>query len=220
MDAVDLTYRERLMGALVVVLALAILIVEGWPAASPSPPADLFRDRPGERIQVRDIQPTSQSQEKNPPPPAPLPPVVVPDEVLVEEELEFGEAELRVDTPEDDARLQDGTDQATAARQPDTGARLLRNVQPTYPAAARKDEVRARIQIEVRVGPQGRVQAATVRRRWRLREDGSAEPVERLGYGLEQAALAAAQRSLFRPARSGGEPVATRTVLTFTFGQE
>ncbi|MFB6247343.1 MAG: energy transducer TonB [Salinibacter sp.] len=220
MNADDLTYHERLMGAFVLVLALVILIVQGWPVPPPSPPADLFRDRPSERIQVRDIQPTSQSQEKNPPPPAPLPPVVVPDEVLVKEDVTFGEAQLPVDTPEDDARLQDGADQASAARQPDTGARLLRNVQPTYPAAAQEDGVRARIQVEVRIGTQGRVQTATVRRRWRLQEDGSAEPVEQLGYGLEEAALAAAKRSLFRPATNGGTPVKTSKVLTFTFGQE
>ena len=220
MASFDLTYHERVMGALVVVLALALLVVRGWPVDTPSPAADLFRDRPDDRIQVRDIRPTSQSQERNPPPPAPLPPVVVPDEVLVKEELEFGDAELRVDTPEDDARLQAGAEQATAARQPDTGARLLKNVQPTYPSAARDDEVRARIQVEVQIGTQGRVQSATVRRRWRLREDGVAEPVDRLGYGLEEAALAAAQRSLFRPATHQGTPVVSRKVLTFTFGRE
>jgi len=220
MTTADLTYRERLLWALVAVLALAILIVQGWPVGAPSAPTELFRDRPDDRIQVRDVQPTSQSQEKTPPPPAPLPPVVVPDEVLVKEELEFGEAQLPVDRPEDDARLQEGADQATAARQPDTGARLLRNVQPTYPTSAREDEVRARIQVEVQIDPQGRVQSATVRRRWRVREDGSVEPVEQLGYGLEEAALTAAERSLFRPARSSGTPVATRKVLTFTFGRE
>lgn len=220
MDSFDPTYHERLMGALVVVLVLALLVVRGWPVGAPSPPTDLFRDRPDDRIQVRDIQPTSQSQERNPPPPAPLPPVVVPDEVLVEEELDFGESELRVDTPDDDARLQDGTDRPTAARSPDADARLLKNVQPTYPAAARDDEVRARIQVEVQIGTQGRVQSATVRRRWRLREDGVAEPVDRLGYGLEEAALAAAERSLFRPATNGGTPVVSRKILTFTFGRE
>jgi hypothetical protein len=220
MHALDLTYRERVMGALVLVLALALLVVRGWPGGGSSAPAELFRDRPDDRIQIREIQPTSQSQEKNPPPPAPLPPVVVPDEVLVKEELDFGESALRVETPEDDARLQDGADRAPTARQPDSGARLLKNVQPTYPAAARDDEVRARIQVEVEIGTTGRVQSATVRRRWRLHEDGSAEPVDQLGYGLEEAALAAAERSLFRPATSGGTPVVSRKVLTFTFGRE
>jgi protein TonB len=42
--------------------------------------------------------------------------------------------------------------------------------------------------------------------------------VPSLGYGLEESALDAASRSLFRPAEQNGEPVATRTTITFTFG--
>jgi len=215
------SYRERLLGALVGVLALTLVLVRSWPAPTEEAPST-FRDRPAERIQVREVQPTSQSQERTPPPPAPLPPVVVPDEVLVTEEIDFGEAELQVDVPdpEDDAQLRDGAEQATAARTPDTGARLLRNVQPTYPTAAQEEDVRARIKVAVEVDPEGRVQSATIQQRWRLHPDGSSEIVEELEYGLEEAALVAARRSLFRPARHRGEPVATRTVLTFTFGRE
>jgi outer membrane biosynthesis protein TonB len=138
----------------------------------------------------------------------------------VETELEFGESELQVEMPEDDAELQEGADQATAARTPDTGARLLKNVQPTYPSAARQEDVRARIKVEVRITETGHVEEATIRRRWRVLADGSSRPVQTLGYGLEEAAIAAAQRSLFRPAQASGQPVATRTVLTFTFGRD
>lgn len=220
MRSIDPSYLERLLGALALVLVLAIALVRGWPLPSPSEDNRPFRDRPPERIQMRDVQPTSQSPEKNPPPPAPLPPVVVPDEVLVKEELDFGESQLRVETTGDDARLRDGSDRATASRQPDTGARLLKNVQPTYPRDARRAEVRARIEVEVEVGESGRVRSATIRRRWRLRPDGSVEPVDELGHGLEEAALAAARRSLFRPAQYRGEPVVSRKTLTFTFGRE
>lgn len=213
------SYHERLLGALAAVLALAIALVRGWPAAPDAPPS-LFRDRPSEAIQVREVQPTSQSREQTPPPPAPLPPVVVPDEVLVKTELEFGEAELQVEIPEDDAQLREGADQATAARSPDTGARLLRNVQPTYPAAAQDEDIRARIEVEVKIGTKGHVRSATIRKRWRLRPNGSPRRVAELGYGLEDAALAAARRSLFQPARHRGKPVPTRTILTFTFGPE
>ncbi len=212
------SYYRRVMGAIIGVLLLAIALVRWWPTPSPSSPSEVFRDRASDRITLRDVQPTSQSQEKNPPPPAPLPPVVVPNDVLVEEEIDIGDAKLRVDVPEDDEKLQDGADQATAARQPDTDARLLRNVQPNYPSAARDDEVRARVEVELQITKDGRVQEATIRRRWLLSKEGTPRPVSELGYGLEEAALTAARRSLFRPARADGRKVPTRKVITFTFG--
>lgn len=215
-----LSYHLRVMGTAAVVLLFAIGLVRWWPTWSSPNDTIRYRDRPTERIQVREITPTTQSQELKPPPPAPLPPVVVPNDVLVEQTIEIGESSLQIKTPGEDERLQDGTSTTpTAARQPDTDARLLRNVQPNYPAAARKDEVWARIEVEVKISQSGRVTEATVRRRWLLSEGGSARAVSKLGYGLEEAALSAAQRSLFRPARANGQPVPTRKVITFTFGR-
>jgi outer membrane biosynthesis protein TonB len=206
------------MGAMVAVLTLAVVLVRWWPAGPASAVEGPFRDRGTERISIQEVQPTSQSKAKKPPPPAPLPPVVVPNDVLVEQTVEIGEAELRVETPKDDEVRQEGADRATAARQPDVDARLLRNVQPNYPQAARDDEVRARVEVEIKIDEAGRVEDAHVRRRWRLSGNGTAQPVSHLGYGLEDAALTAARRSRFRPARADGRPVSTRKVITFTFG--
>lgn len=211
-------YYRRTLTALAVVLTVAIALVRWWPTWNGEPNTDLFHDEPSDRIQIQDIQPTSQSQEKTPAPPAPVPPVVVPNEVLIKEELEFGEAELQVERPEDDDKLREGSDQPIAARQPHTEARLLKNVQPNYPEAARDDEVRARITVEVHIGEDGTVRNASIKERWRLLPDGSSQPVTTLGYGLEEAALTAAQRSLFRPAENRGTPVETRKLVTFTFG--
>ncbi|HKL88690.1 MAG TPA: hypothetical protein VJ884_06760 [Salinibacter sp.] len=220
MERPRLSYHLRVMGAAAVVLLLTIGLVRWWPTW-PLPDNPIrYRDRPTERIQIREITPTNQSQEQNPPPPAPLPPIVVPNDVIIEKTIEIGESSLQIQTPGEDERRQEGTSTApTAARQPDTDARLLRNVQPNYPAAARNDEVRARIEIEVKIAKNGRVTEATVRRRWLLSEGGTARAVPELGHGLEEAALAAAQRSLFRPARANGQPVPTRKIITFTFGR-
>lgn len=216
----SLSYYQRVMVAMVAVLALVTALVRWWPVDTDTQVEGPFRDRGTDRISVQEVQPTSQSEEKNPPPPAPLPPVVVPDEVLVKQDIEIGESELEVETPEDDERLQEGADQATAARQPDTDARLLRNVQPDHPAAALDNGVKARVEVEVQITETGQVKDARIRRRWRLSDDGNATPVSNLDYGLEEAALSAARRSLFRPARADGRPVATRKVMTFTFGRD
>jgi outer membrane biosynthesis protein TonB len=215
----DAAYRQRLLGAVVCVLVACLLLVHGWPVPTNSESSELpFSSTGQEVIDIEEIIPTRQSQELRPPPPAPLPPVVVPNDRLIEVEVELGSSALQIETPGEDARKQEGTaDPVAAARVPDTGARLLRAVQPGYPSAARDAGLRARVVVEVYVDKQGRVETATIKDRWRL-DAGGAHPVAELGYGVEEAALTAARRSLFRPARANGQPVATRTTLTFTFG--
>jgi len=196
----DHEYRRRFLGALVFVLALGIAFVRWWPTSTPSLPDGPFRERGPERIQVNEIQPTTQSRAQTPPPPAPAPPEVVPNDVVIEEKIEFGDGTLALDDPEDDLRLQEGSSEVTtAARRPDTDARLFRAVQPDYPSAAREQSVRARIQVSVQVSTAGHVERATVLKRWRIRDGGRAHRVARLEHGLEEAALAAARRSRFRP---------------------
>lgn len=210
-------YRLMVMGSMVVVLLLAVLLVTFWPAASGD--GDLpFSDTAAEFVQIDEIQPTSHSQELAPPPPAPLPPVVRPVDEIIETQFDAS-GPLMVDNPGDDARQSDGASQAVAARLPDVGARLLRAVQPQYPSAAKQSGLKARVVVEVAVNDQGRVTEASVVERVRLGEGERPQAVGQLGYGIEQAALRAARRSLFRPAEKGGRPVSTRTQLTFTFGQ-
>jgi len=215
----DQTYRRRFLASLAVVLGLGIGLVRWWPAPTPSGPEGPFGERGPERIQVNEIQPTTQSRERTPPPPAPVPPVVVPNDVVIEEEIEFGEGTLAIEDPGDDDRLQEGNSETTtAARRPDTNARLFRAVQPDYPSSARDQRVRARVRVAVHVSKTGRVTEATVLKRWRLSERGEAHPVARLKHGLEEAALVAARRSRFRPAQHDGTPVASQTTITYEFG--
>jgi len=129
-----LSYHLRVMGATAVVLLLAIGLVEWWPTWSALDSPVRYHDRPTERIQVQEITPTSQSQELNPPPPAPLPPIVVPNDVIVKEEVEIGESSLQIETPGEDERLQEGASTApTAARQPDTDGSPARHRRPPAP---------------------------------------------------------------------------------------
>jgi len=212
-------YRRRLLGALVLVLGLVIALVQWWPAPTPAGPEGPFGEQGPERIQVNEIQPTAQSRERTPPPPAPLPPVVVPNDVVIEEKIEFGEGTLAIEDPGDDERFQEGNSETTtAARRPDTNARLFRAVQPDYPSSAREDHVRARVRVSVLVSKTGQVKEATVLKRWRLSDGGRARLVADLEYGLEEAALVAARRSRFRPAQHNGTPVASQTTITFEFG--
>lgn len=213
------TYRSRLLTSLAVVLGLSIALVRWWPAPTPTAPEGPFGEREPERIQVNEVQPTAQSRQKVPPPPAPVPPEVVPNDVVIEEEIEFEDGTLALEDPSDDEELQEGTsDATTATRRPDTNARLFRAVQPEYPSAARDESIRARVRVSVEVSKTGAVEEATILKRWRLSDGKQARPVPRLDHGLEEAALVAARRSRFRPAENNGTPVASQTTLTFEFG--
>ena len=70
------------------------------------------------------------------------------------------------------------------------------------------------------VDEKGRVEATKVLERFLLgsKKDDPKRAVTLLGYGLEEAALSAAGRWLFRPARKNGTAVRSYHALTFRFG--
>lgn len=206
------------MASLALTLLLLIVLVRFWPTFDASPDV-VYSDAGREAIQIEEIQPTSQSRERRPPPPAPIPPVVVPNDVIIETEpLDFTDSDLPIDDPGEDALEQEGTDEASAALQPDQNARLLRYVEPEYTRAARRRDVRAEVVVEVQVDAEGKVQSASIVERKLLNDDGQSDrTVDELGYGLEEAALSAARACLFRPARADGQPVPTHTTLTIRF---
>ncbi|PEN13754.1 energy transducer TonB [Longibacter salinarum] len=212
------SYRLHILGSTTGVLIVMTALVWWWPTFVSVPSELPYRDQATDFVQIEEIQPTNHSQDLKPPPPAPLPPIVVPQDIIVEVEFD-GSSNLVIDEPGEDATIQEGATGPTAARSTSVSARLFRTVQPEYPASARKADVRARVVVEVDVNEQGRVTDATVLRRERV--NGSrTKLVSSLGYGIEESALSAARRSVFRPAQDNGEPVPTRTTITFTFGEE
>ena len=216
------TFRLRLSATLAASLALVLALVLAWPAPTPGQPGPLVFDaRAAEAVEVQEIQPTRQAR-RRPPPPAPLPPVVVPDDVVIEPEpITFVDANRLPldDAPGPDDAAREGATEGTArAARPDTDPRLLLSAVARTTPAARDAGVRARVEVAVTVDAQGRVTEAEVCARWLLGADGEpVRTVETLGYGLEEAALHAARRSRFRPARVGDEPVTARTTLTIRF---
>jgi periplasmic protein TonB len=75
--------------------------------------------------------------------------------------------------------------------------------QPAYTAPARQAEIEGVVKIEVTVDDTGRVTAARV--------------VTPLGYGLDEAATAAAKHWMFEPATKCGRPVMGTATLPFRF---
>ena len=86
----------------------------------------------------------------------------------------------------------------------DAPPRPLVAIRPTYPQESKKRGEQGRVLVEVRINARGRVDAATV--------------VESSGFAaLDAAALKAVRAAKFRPARSGGRPIADTRRMPIEF---
>jgi len=86
----------------------------------------------------------------------------------------------------------------------DSPPELLREVEPKYPESARDAEAEGDVLVEVTIDENGRVVSARVM---------DSDTIE----ALENAALEAAYKFLFKPARQGDVPVRCRVVIPFRF---
>lgn len=215
-------YPVRAMACLAASLALVVALVRWWPAAPPSrTEARIVEAREPEMVLLEEVVPTRQTLSLRPPPPAPLPPVVVPDDVILDEPpldlsdnptptLEFGDAPM----------LREGSDEGTAPAVAESyvGPKAVRLAEPEYPREAERRRIKAEVVIEVLVDARGRVQGIEIVDRYLLGDANERTRVAEIGYGIEAAARAAAQRWLFRPARRNGQAVEAHSTVAFSFG--
>ncbi|MBN8588572.1 MAG: hypothetical protein J0L94_09650 [Rhodothermia bacterium] len=106
--------------------------------------------------------------------------------------------------------------------QPDVriAPKLVRIVTPEYTEAARSKRILAKVSVEVTIDEAGKVTIARILKRWLLDKKGTETPIERLEYGLEDAAMNAATRHLFRPAKLNGKAIPSTYILDMQFGVE
>ncbi|GIV59910.1 energy transducer TonB [Rhodocaloribacter litoris] len=216
-------YVLRMMATLALSLAVVTAAVRWWPPPGAAEPPEIVYDPRGQELIVMEEIVQTQQRLRRPPPPAPLVPVVVPDEVVLDEyDLEVRDSYLPVDTPGDDAEQVEGDPEGTRATavSATVGPKPVRIVEPEYTREARRKKVRAEVVVEVLVNERGRVEQARIVERYLLgdRPEDPKQPVPRLGYGLEEAALAAAEGWMFRPARQNGKPVSSLFTFTLSFG--
>jgi TonB family protein len=94
------------------------------------------------------------------------------------------------------ARVADADEPAVPESLVTSRARLVSQVMPPYPSAARNLQIEADVGLEIVVDTAGVVADARV--------------VRHAGYGMDEAALAAVRRALFVAARRDGRPVRVR----------
>ena len=213
-------YPTRILASAAGTLLILVLAVRLWPIGQVYDPLHLvYRALEPDVIVLDDIQPTRQLR-RPPPPPAPLPPVIMPEDRILEDPPTFDADFLPLDNalPPDNAVAEESSE-AQQVRRADSGPKPVRIAEPEYPRAARRRNIRAEVEIRVDIDRQGRVIAHEVTSRYLLGEDGSTrEPVTALGFGLEEAAVSAARRWLFRPARKEGQTVRSQYALSVKFG--
>jgi len=218
-------YRNRLLVTTVVSL-LGMIALFRWFPTFPERTADdgeLFDARGEKVVTVEMIEPTRQARQ-TPPPPVPLPPIEVPNDVVLDDTpIEFDPEINIVPGPSGDgdgiAGVGDGQGTGPSfIAQADEAPKPIRFVEPEYSREARRKKIRARISVEVRVDKEGRVMESRIVDRFLLDDNRDWMPVEELGFGVEDAVLAAADRWRFVPATHGGQLVESLSTLEFTIG--
>ena len=227
----------RGLGCLVASLVLVIGLFRFWPVPEPTEQDDgrLVEVQQDETIEIELIEPTRQNYAIPPAPPPPpqevlLPPVEVPDTEIIEETVDELVVDLPVRDPVPNAppappspqgppgQPATGPPEPTLVQSPDRSPVTIRFSQPTYPDAARREGIRARVRVEVLVDERGRVMETRIAERILIGNNEREERVSSLPYGLDSAALEAARRSQFRPARHNGQAVRSYTTITCNFG--
>ena len=215
------SHAEHVMACMAASLLILVLAVRYWPVPSDATPHDMAFLAPGpETIQFETVVPTAQRRQP-PPPPAPLPPVIVPDDQIIEEELTLDGDFLPLEDPGLAHEVTPGDPIGAPVSGPraETAAKAIRIVEPEYPRAAKRRKIRAEVVVNVVVDRQGRVETPTIVQRFLLGAlDEPKQPVGQLGFGLEEAAISAAGRWLFQPARKDGAAVRSQHKLSFKFG--
>lgn len=211
------SYSMRLFASIIAAQVLILLCIKLWPVTSEPKPLDIIYSRP-EVIQMEEIVSTNQTR-RAPPPPAPLPPVIAPDDTILEEDILLDLDPLALTDPSmDDMPTEPEGDPSTGIAATEA-PRAIRIVTPEYTRSARRRNIHAEIIVSVVVDRRGRVQSPQIIERYILNEkDNTRTLVSALGHGLEEAALSAAMRYLFRPARKDGATVESNQKLTFKFG--
>ena len=214
----ELEHEHRFMMALICAQLIMLLIIKSWPAYPDKPKEynDTFTD---EVIYVENAIITKQTSAPAAPP-KPRIPVPVPNDVVIEEEIDFPDFDDIL--TKYDADGEDGFSEAEGEGEfvgsPERPAGLVRIVEPTVPDAAKRAEIKVRVLVTFLVDTRGEVEDYYISEIRLYNEDGSFDRVEQVGYGEMEAVLQAAAKWKFTPARDGGRPVKTYVENSFNIG--
>lgn len=212
-------YEHRIMGAIILSQLILIGVFRLWPPIEPEP--RVFQDYfPGEEVYVEEIVNTRQNQAPASPP-KPQVPQPVPNDKVIEEEIDFPEFEdIVTDSPIEfnDEVGRTGEGQQITAN-PQLPPNPVKIVEPEIPQEAKGLDFRVDIIVTFLVNNQGEVEEIFISEIRKYNKEGRYEVVDQIGYGLMGAALEAASQWRFRAAKDQGRNVNTYTRQSFIFGK-
>lgn len=215
----ELNHEHRFMFSLICSELLALLVILWWPVY-PSEPVEHYDRFDNEEILIDQAIITQQSTAPASPP-KPQVPVPVPNDEIIEEEIDFPDIDDLF--TQFDAQGEIGTapreGEGDIVGSPERPPGLLRIVEPTIPDAAKRANVKAQIIVTFLVGKDGSVEDMAISEIRVYTGNGSDyELVDQIGYGLMEATMTAASKWRFSPARHNGQPVRAYVENSFNIG--
>lgn len=214
----EFEYRQRVLYGLIAVLVFMILLVKFWPVQErivEEQEQFVYQDD----VLIDEIEITRQ-QSAPPPPPRPQMPHPVPDDEIIEDNIEFDPDMDLIDFPDLPEGMGTGLegDEEVIVSNPQLPPSVVRIVEPSVPDLP--DELRGRIEMVVNflVNSNGTVEEASIMQiRMYNEERTDYEVLPFIQYGLMGATLEAALNWRFRAARHDGIGVKTYTTATFNY---
>lgn len=211
-------YRHRFMLCLSVSLLSMILIFKFWPGFVTENNNNDYIE-PTQEIFVE--QSIATKQETAPAsPPKPQIPVPVPDDEVIEEDIELLDFEdiLSLDKigEGDIGQTGDSDEPVASPQRPPTPLKII---EPPTPEEARAAGIIAEVYVTFLVDKKGFVEEifiSSIRKYQSNAQD--YEIVQEIGYGIMSASLTAAKKWRFNPAKDNGKPVKAYTTQVFSFG--
>lgn len=214
----ELEYEHRFMLSLICAELIIICLLKFWPVQPDLPKEyqDRFTD---EVIYVENSIVTRQTSAPAAPP-KPRVPVPVPNDQVIEEEIDFPDFDDLLSRYEADGEegFSDAQGEGEIVGSPEQPAGLVRIVEPTVPDAAQRANIKARILVTFLVGTKGQVEDYYISEIRVYDGSGNYEVVNQIGYGIMEAVLQASAKWRFTPARDNGIPVRTYVENSFNIG--
>lgn len=211
------SHEHRFLTALILSELIILAFIKLWPdlpAEYDSRPEPL----PVQEVFANEQIPTRQATTPAAPP-RPQMPIPVPNDEIIEEDIEFEEFDNLISDsdPLDITGIGEKGTSDKPVGSPERPPTIVRIVEPEVPDAAKRANLKAEIFVNFLVGTDGRVEEVFVAE-IRVYEGDEFKTVNDIGYGLLGATLEAASKWIFRPARDQGRAVRTYTTQVFSFG--